>query len=211
MSDEANLPVIPDKVVDRIRAGKEVSLEEVSSAAAEMRDARESSRAQPLRGETLRPTTRAHANALMTGNPQGHLQRGAIPRAPVTRRVIPPPFRRESISVRVPGEPQPQWQNLKAHQVKEGHIVPDVGRVVSIKIGIRYADAGEVVPVKLYRFGEDGVLQSAEAGLSQEDAAVLRNSYGSAMVATGTDIVLTGPEGNSITVDEQAEVQAFGL
>ncbi len=211
MSDEANLPVIPDKVAEKLRDGKDVPLEEISSAAAEMKDTREASRSVPLRGETLRPVSRAQANTLMTGNPEGLLQRGSVPRAPVTRRVIPPPFRRESISIRVPGEPQPQWHNLKASQVREGYIVPGVGRVVSIRTGVRYAEAGEMVPVTLHTGEAAEVKAVLLDGYTEADYHSLVEEFGSEQVAVGTDIVLTGPEGGSITVDAEAEVQAFGL
>ncbi len=213
MSDSANLPVIPDKVVDRIRAGKPVALEEVSSAAAEMRDTREAARSQPLHGGSLRPTTRSHANTLMTGNPQGHLQRGTVPRAPATRRVIPPPFQRESISIRVPGEPRPEWRTVRASQVQEGLIVPGVGRVVGTERRTRHSDAADQVPV----FREEALMNAQIPALipvqdyTGEDARRLLDAYGSTRVAVGVDIVLTGPEGASVTVDERAEVQAFGF
>lgn len=211
----ANLPVIPDKVAEQIQAGKDVPLEAISEAAAEMKVTRESTRATPLHGDTLRPISRAQANTLMTGNPQGTLQRGSIPRAPVTRRVIPPPFKRESISIRVPGEPQPQWQNLRAEQVTEGMIVPNVGRVVSIKIGIRYREPEEVVPVRLHEplDGQDAIPGIITKTFDGGEYELLREHFGrsGARVAVGTDIMLTGPEGNSITVDAKAEVRAFGL
>jgi hypothetical protein len=199
----ANLPVIPDKVAEALQRGEDVPLEAISETAAEMKHEREAAKSQPLRGETLRPTTRAHANTLMTGNPQGTLQRGAIPRAPATRRVIPPPFRRERISIRVPGEPQSQWRTVRAGDVQAGWIVPGVGRVVSVLRTTRHAAAADKVPV----FREELQVQ----GYTGEDAARLQGMYGHTRVAVGIDITLTGPEGASITVDTMAEVQAFGL
>jgi hypothetical protein len=209
----ANLPVIPDKVAAKLQDGKDVSLEELSSAAAEQRAQRESARATPLRGETLKPISRAAANTLMTGNSAGHLQRGTIPRAPATRRVIPPPFRRETISIRVPGEPVPEWRNLRADQVKEGDIVPGVGRVVSTKHATRYSEPEDVVPVTLH-LAEDGAVRTVTHkpfGIAEYER--LRDSYGvtGARVAVGTDIILAGPEGSTLTVDAAAQVQVFGF
>lgn len=204
----ANLPVIPDAVVEKIQKGEDVPLEQISRAAAEMKAARDTDKARPLHQETLTPTTRAHANTLMTGNPQGHLQRGTMPRAPSTRRVIPPPFKRESISIRVPGEPVPEWRNLRASQVLEGDIVPGVGRVISSERRTRYADAAEQVPV--FNVFRDEPLAPVQE-YTGDDARKLTEAYGSTLVAVGIDIVLTGPEGNELVVDEQAEVQAFGF
>jgi hypothetical protein len=199
----ANLPVIPDKVAEALQRGEDVPLEAISETAAALKDAREADRSRPLHSETLRPITRAYANTIMTGNPQGTLSRGTLPRAPSTRRVIPPPFRRERISIRVPGEPQPQWRNVRAGDVQAGWIVPGVGRVVSVLRTTRHAAAADQVPV----FREELQVQ----GYTGEDAAHLQGMYGHTRVAVGIDITLTGPEGASVTVDTMAEVQAFGL
>jgi hypothetical protein len=203
----ANLPVIPDKVVKDIQDGKDVSLEAISEAATEMREKRSLEAAKPLDGRTLKPITRHRANQIISGSPDGKLQRGVMPKAPATRRVIPPPFQRESIRIRVPGEPVPEWRNLRAEQVMEGDIVPGVGRVVEITRQTRYSDAREQVPVTVHE-GDPGMLVSKT--FDPGDYGLLQEAYGSTRVAVGVDIVLTGPEAQIVIAAEET-VQVFGL
>lgn len=213
MSDDANLPVIPDKVAAKIRDGKDVSLEEISSAATEMREQRKLEAARPVDGRTLKPISRAQANTITYGNPQGRIERGTLPRAPATRRVIPPPFQRERITIRVPGEPVPEWRTVKAIQVCTGDIVPGVGLVMEVMTQPRYSDAAEVVPVKRSQAAEPGgdikpiVVQEFDA----ETSAQLLGAYGSHQVAVGTDVVLTGPELCQRVLDAGEEITVFGL
>lgn len=209
----ANLPVIPDKVVKDIQDGKDVSLEAISEAATEMREKRSLEAAKPLDGRTLKPITRHRANQIISGSPDGKLQRGVMPKAPATRRVIPPPFQRESIRIRVPGEPVPEWRNLRAEQVMEGDIVPGVGRVMDITRQTRYAPAEAQVPISFREAAEWSGVDPAplfEKTFGPEDSKLLIEAYGSTRVAVGVDIVLTGPEAQIVIAAEET-VQVFGL
>jgi len=204
----ANLPVIPDKVVKRIQDGKDVPLEAISEAATEIREKSGLERAKPLHAETLTPITQYRANQIISGSPDGKLQHGVMPRAPQTRRVIPPPFRRESISIRVPGEPQAQWHNVRADQVLVGDIVPDVGKVVEVLTQPRYSSAEEQVPVTVHG-GAPGMLIEKTFDAGEYD--LLRKQYGSTQVAVGVDVVLTGPENCQLVVDHAEQVRVFGI
>jgi len=198
-----NLPVIPDKVVKRIQDGKDVPLEAISEAATELREKRGLERAKPLHAGTLKPITQHRANQIVSGSPDGKLQHGVMPRAPQTRRVIPEPFRRESISIRVPGEPSAEWHNVRADQVLVGDIVPDVGKVVNIVTQPRYADA--LAKALVTRDGT--VIQE----LSRDEYATYREKFGTTQVAVGVDVVLTGPENCQLVVDHAEQVRVFGI
>jgi hypothetical protein len=207
-----NLPVIPDKVVDEIRKGRDVPLEAISPAAAEMAAERAAERARPVHMDSLRPISRAGANRLMTGSSDGHIQRGTLPRAPATRRVIPAPFRREVISLQVPGEPRKTWQYVAATEVRKGDIVPDVGLVLRVETVTRYARAGEVVPVTVHHPDGRTEQQLTKAvlldGMTEADYRRLEATFGDQQVAVGTDVRLHGPE-HVLVMDEAEQVRVF--
>lgn len=199
-----NLPIIPDKVVDSLRKGKDVPLEAISEAAAEMKEDHLAKRKAPVHAEDLRPITKAQAASMVSGTTDGKLQHGVMPRAPASRRVIPAPFRRPSISMQLPWEPRPVWGYCRADQVQAGDIVPDLGKVVGTDSRIRYADAAEQVPVTV-KAAEPIVVQEWDADTS----ALLLEAYGSHKVAVGYEILLTGAGGKVLALDAQEEVRVF--
>jgi hypothetical protein len=210
----ANLPVIPDKVAKAIQDGKDVSLESISEAASEIREKAGLEKAKPLDARTLTPITRHRANQIVSGSPDGKLQRGVLPRAPATRRVIPAPFQRERIEIRVPGEPRPEWRNVRADQVRPGDIVPGVGMVMDITRRTRHLPAEDQVPISFREAAEWSGVDPAplfEKTFDAEDSKLLIEAYGSTNVAVGTDVILTGPEGCQAVLDERESVQVFGL
>lgn len=186
MAEELKVPVIPDKVAEKIQAGKkDWAIEEVLGEATVEKVAAENvARAEPVRAGQLTPITHAEAARRRT-------QRGeTLPNMPTMRRVIPEPFRRERISIRVPGEPQKVWMSVKAVQVCPGDIVPDVGLVQDVRSRVRHRRRDEIVLPRL-----DHLTTGAR---------------GDDMVAVGEDTILTGPE-HEMVVDSQTTVQVFRL
>jgi hypothetical protein len=197
-----NLPTLPDKVVDQLRKGNDVPLEAVSETAAEMAEQAASERARPLHMEALQPITRQRARQIVSGSPDGKLQHGVMPRAPQSRRVIPRPFQRPSITLATtPGVDRKEWRYVKAAEVQEGDIVPDAGLVLRVERAVRYADAEDMALV--VRDGGQVIQQ-----LSEADSGDLEARFGDMRVAVGTDIRLHGPE-RVLELDAQAEVRVF--
>jgi hypothetical protein len=81
--------------------------------------------AEPVHAEDLRPISPAQAAA------RTRFDGETMPKAPVTRRVIPAPFQRHRINLTLPWEPKRQWGLCRAEDVREGDTVVDLGLVVS--------------------------------------------------------------------------------
>jgi hypothetical protein len=127
-----DIPLIPDKVADKLQAGKDVAIEELVSE----------SSLQAQREESLRKAEPVHAGALTPISKQDAARRTrfdgkTLPRLPATRRVLPEPFRRHVINLSLPWEDKKTWQYVRADQVQAGDIVPDLGLVQSISVTVR--------------------------------------------------------------------------
>jgi hypothetical protein len=191
VSSDVNMPIIPDKVVDKIRKGKSVPLEEVSAAAAEYLGVERERRSAPVHAENLRPISRATAKSLVEGSagPAVESELGmhgrGLPNFPSTRRVIPAPFQRPSVTG---GQHGMTWQTDVASRIAEGDMVMGIGRVITrLPDQTRYSTYGDVV----------GELP----GLTSEERE--------RPVAVGTDVVCVNVVGDSYNVDVRAEVSIF--
>lgn len=102
--------------------------------------------AGPVRAETLAPISPAEAAARST------FDGTTLPKHPVTRRVIPAPYRRDRISG---GHHGKTWQEALAGTVRPGCIVPDVGLVIAVEQQIRRED-GIPVGMELVLIGAGG-------------------------------------------------------
>jgi hypothetical protein len=100
----------------------------------------------PVHAENLVPISPAQAAARNTFDGQ------SLPRHPVTRRVIPAPFRRDSIRA---GRHGKTWQEALAGTVRPGNMVPDVGMVIAVDQQIR-RDDGIPVGIDLVITGAGG-------------------------------------------------------
>lgn len=126
--DPNGVPIIPDKVADKISQGKRnFSIEEVvGEKAVEAIAAGNAQRGAPIHAEALRPMSREEARQRTTFDGQ------SLPNLPTTRRVIPAPFKRPVINLQVPGAPRKEWRYIRADELAEGDIVPGVGKVVEV-------------------------------------------------------------------------------
>lgn len=125
-------------------------------------------KAQPVHAETLRPITRGEAQRRTT------FDGTTLPSMPAPRRVVPPPFRRPSVSGGTHGK---TWQNVRADQVGPGDILPDVGLVTSVGEDTEYwpmwravrgstSDEPVAVAVRVKLTGAGGVERVFAPGLS---------------------------------------------
>lgn len=117
--------------VDKAREGKIPAppIEAFLSPGA-LEQAEKMTSAEPVHAEDLVPISKAEAARRTTFDGE-HL-----PAVPTTRRVIPPPFRRQRISIDHHGK---TWQSVRADQVLEGDIVPDLGRVAEVAEAVLYS------------------------------------------------------------------------
>ncbi len=120
---------IPDSLgrdVDKAKAGKlkaDLPVEAfMSDAALEQVTRQSQQRAEAVHAETMIPISRAEAAARTTFTRDGE----QVPVVPAVRRVIPPPFRRPRIEA---GQHGKTWQMAKASTLREGDIIPDIGRL----------------------------------------------------------------------------------
>lgn len=128
MSDEkpAHILEISDALgrdVDRAREGKIAPppIEAfMSDAALGQVEAQTAAAAAPLHAEDLVPITKEEGARRTRFNGE------TLPSLPATRRVLPPPFRRQRIDISHHGR---EWTTCPAEAVKEGDMVVDVGRV----------------------------------------------------------------------------------
>lgn len=132
MAADVNLPIIPDKVVKKLREGKDVSLEEISHHAAERQDQMYRDKQSPLRAEDLKPISKAEATRRRTFTGEG------MPSFPTTRRVIPPPYQRPSATIRQ--DHGKTWQTCRMDQVEPGDMVAGCGLITEREDRIRYDD-----------------------------------------------------------------------
>lgn len=119
-------------------------------------------RAEPVHAEDLTPISHADARQRTTFDGEHMI------RAPATRRVIPAPFRRQSIDLIVPGEKKPEWVSIRADQVLEGDIVVDIGKVVASDTAVRRMKVAGVEDVAV---GTDVTLTGAGGVIRTFDAA----------------------------------------
>lgn len=128
MSDKpAHILEIPDSLgrdVDAYRAGrlKEAPPVEafMSDAAVAQVEAQTAAAAEPLHAADLVPISKQEAARRIAFDGE-HL-----PKAPATRRVIPPPFQRPRFDLDRHGR---TWQSCPVEKVSEGDMVTDLGRV----------------------------------------------------------------------------------
>lgn len=79
--------------------------------------------AAPVHAQDLKPISPAEAAARRT-------QRGeSLPSMPAMRRVIPAPHRRPSVTGGSHGK---SWRSVRADQVAEDDIIPDLGKVTAV-------------------------------------------------------------------------------
>lgn len=175
---------IPDSLgrdVDKAREGKIAPppVEAFMSPAA-LEQAEKAASTAPVHAEDLRPISKAEAGRRTTFDGE------TLPGVPATRRVIPAPFRRPRIAIDHHGK---TWQTVRADQVREGDIVPGLGRV---------AEAGEMV---LYAPRRD-FLEPAEREYLTEDELV-------EPVAHGTAIRVLGAGANVLMLRPHDQVRVF--
>lgn len=116
------LPVIPDKVTEKIEAGEDVSAEYIAGAAREQAAERARRQAGPVHLEDLTAVSRNDPRIAMS------FDGASLPKAPQTRRVIPPPFRRPRIAIDHHGK---SWQLCRADEIARGDIIPGIGAVAA--------------------------------------------------------------------------------
>lgn len=137
MSDKpAHILEIPDSLgrdVDAYRAGKLKQAPPVeafmSDAALEQVEAQTAAAAAPLHAEDLIPISKEAAASRIVFDGE------RLPRAPATRRVIPPPFQRPRFNLDRHGR---AWTTCRADEVAVGDMVTDLGRVAGTETVIRY-------------------------------------------------------------------------
>ena len=177
------LPTIPDKVVDKIRKGRDVPIEDISPLAAEMAHRRQENSKRPVYAGDLTPISKAEAQERRT------FRGDSLPSMPATRRVIPKPFARDRIEIEHHGK---TWQDVRAETIQPGDMVLSVGRVITVDPVVIYSNKAEM-----------GIPPSE--GLSAEMAELeLANP-----VAVRVDLVLTNVVGDEFTVDSRAQVRVF--
>ena len=127
----------------------------MSDASLEQAERQTAAAAAPVHAEDLVPISRAEAARRTTFDGQ------TLPNMPTTRRVIPPPFRRPSISIAHHGR---SWQPCRAEHVEVGDTVPDLGRVTSRQIVTRYETVAGIPDVaaglKVILTGAGGIERS---------------------------------------------------
>jgi hypothetical protein len=101
---------------------------------------------EPVRAETLAPISPAEAARRST------FDGSTLPKHPVTRRVIPAPYRRDSIRA---GRHGKTWQDRLAGNVRPGDIIPGTGLVIAVDQQIRRED-GIPVAMELVITGAGG-------------------------------------------------------
>ena len=167
--------------VDRAREGKIAPppIEAFMSPAA-LEQAEKSASTAPVHAEDLRPISHAEAARRTTFDGKN------MPGVPATRRVIPAPFRRDRIAVDHHGK---TWQSVRADQVREGDIVPDLGLVAEVREMVLYAPRSDF-------------LEPAERDYLTEDELVQP-------VAHGTAIRVLGAGANVLVLRPDAQVRVF--
>lgn len=175
-----SLPVIPDRVVALLEKGQDVPLEAlVSEPALEQAEEAAHKKASPVHAEDLIAVPKGHPVTQTIHDGM------SVPKMPVTRRVIPAPFRRPSIHIDHHGK---SWQLLPVTTVKPGDIMPDVGKVAGVSTRVRYRTRGDILGIDV-----------AGSDLSPLDTPV----------AIGVDVVLTGVSGEEHLIAEGERVRVF--
>jgi hypothetical protein len=106
-----------------------------------------------------------HADALAPISPAEAARRSTfdgvtLPKHPVTRRVIPAPYRRDSVRG---GRHGKTWQDRLAGSVRPGDIIPGTGMVIAVDQQIRRED-GIPVGVELVLTGAGGNVLRTDPG-----------------------------------------------
>jgi hypothetical protein len=146
----------------------------------------------PVHAEALAPISRAEAARRET------FDGSALPGHPVTRRVIPAPFRRDRL---VAGRHGKTWQEVRASGVRPGDIIPDIGVVTGISDEIRYMDRSEFPPAELAEI--DALYPGGATGADGHPL-----TWGT-KVAVGLDYTITGAGGNKLKTDAGTKVRVF--
>ena len=132
----AHVIEIPDSLgrdVDAYREGRgEAPPIEAFMSDESLEQVQRQTAAAPVHAEDLVPISQAEAADRTT------IRGDTLPRMPVTRPVIPAPFRRPSISISHHGR---TWQPCRAGDVQVGDTVPGVGLVTGRQIVTQYADS----------------------------------------------------------------------
>lgn len=156
---------IPDSLgrdIDKAAAGKIPAppIEAfMSDAALEQAARNTAAAAAPVHAEDLRPISSAEAAARTTFGGE------RLPPIPATRRVIPPPFRRDRIAVDHHGK---TWQPVPADQVVPGDMTELVGKVTGVMSVLRRETVAGVPGVAV---GTDIILTGAGGVTATVDAA----------------------------------------
>lgn len=174
--DDDNIPYMTDNMKRALDTGKDLPIEQlVSDRGLEQINKAKLARAAPVHAETLRPMSPYAARQMTTF--QGD---GVLPKAPSTRRVIPKPFQRERIVLGGAHGHGKIWQNVRAEQIREGDIIPGVGKVDFTLETTRREDIAHEGTYEL----DDGV-------------------------ATGTLIYVEGAGGNEALFEAHQQVRVF--
>jgi hypothetical protein len=181
------LPLIPDHVVEALDKGVDVPMEAFSSGAArEHLQDRMAARNEPVHAENLIPVARNDPRIAGFGKLDGE----HLPRMPARKRVIPAPFQRPRIEI---GHHGRTWKLVLASQVREGDIVPDIGRIVSAQERIDYRMRSEIFGSMTLYAGET----PPEQGPDGEEVAV------------GTVIIIEGLSGVRKAFRPGAQLRVF--
>lgn len=175
---------IPDSLgrdVDKAREGKIAPppIEAFMSPAA-LEQAEKAASTAPVHAEDLRPISHAEAARRTTFDGEH------MPGVPATRRVIPAPFRRDRIAIDHHGK---TWQTVRADQVREGDIVPDLGLVTTADEMVLYLPRRDFLAPEQYQHLTEDELDEP--------------------VAHGTGIRLLGAGASVLMLRPDAQVRVF--
>ena len=146
---------IPDSLGRDIDKGLQPPIEAfMSDGALEQAEKAARAAAGPVHAEDLRPISGAEAARRSAFDGQ------SLPRTS-RRRVIPAPFSRPAVRGGSHGK---TWQRVRADQVREGDIVPGIGRITAVHEKLRRETvagvAGVATRVEFVLFGAGGVVRS---------------------------------------------------
>jgi hypothetical protein len=119
-----------------------VPLEELAgSRAPEILEQARQSRSAPVHAQDLKPISREEATRRTTFGGD------SMPSFPSTRKVIPAPFKRPSISLSSREGDRREWHTVRADSIREDDIVVDLGKVRFVRHFIQREDVAGVIGV----------------------------------------------------------------
>lgn len=188
-----------ERDMDKAAAGKIPAppLEAFMSDAAlqEAQDATDRA-AAPVHAEDLTPISPAEAAARRTQHGE------SLPSMPVMRKVIPPPFRRPSVTGGSHGK---RWQPVRASQVRKDDIITDLGLVTDVGERTVYRTRREILGLAPDELDS----ASPRPVIARQFSDLLELWDLDEKIATGTEIVVTGAGGTVRVFRPDAQVRVF--